>query len=215
MRIGFIPSYTERVYAVGDNTGSSVLYIPLGDSLSAGVGVPTYQQSFPYLVAEHLHEKRGVQVLLKPHAIPGATTDDAMAELLDKVVASQPNIVTILLGVNDVHIGVSPTTFRQNYEMILQRLIRDTHAILYIINIPYIGASDLTSPAESARLDGRTREFNVILQGLAQTYHIEYIDLYAPTLLPSQQDEYYSADRFHPSQAGYKVWAHILYDHID
>lgn len=214
MRYGFIPSYTERIYTVGENTEPTILYTPLGDSLTAGVGVSTYTKSYPYLLALHLHDTTTQKVLLKPHAIPGATTGDAITKLLDRLISSNPNLVTILLGVNDVYKPVPPETFRENYTHILDRLTKETHATIYILSIPSIGDTSLTTPEERAYLHARTQEFNRILIELAETYHLPYIDLYTPTLLPSQEKGYYATDLFHPSAKGYAVWASLLYDHI-
>lgn len=215
LHAGLISSYTERIYTIGDTSTSSIRYVPLGDSLTAGVGATTYKQAYPYILAEHLQRKTGTQILLKPHAIPGATTGDAIALLLDKVVASNPDVVTVLLGVNDVHKAVSAETFKYNYEYILTRLTHETHAKVYIINIPYIGASDLIVPPQSGYLDTRTREFNRILRELADTYRLPYIDVYTPMLLPSQEEGYYAKDRFHPSGKGYALWAPLLYDYFN
>ncbi len=215
MHFGFLSSYTERVYMVGTGAGTPLRYVPLGDSLTAGIGVAHYTDAYPYLLAKRLSETTGTQILLKPHAIPGATTADAIAHLLDRAIASQPDLVTVLLGVNDVYQAVPPDTFRANYDTILRRLTQETHATIYLISIPMIGAPDHFTPSDHAMLDARTQALNKILSALADTYHLPLIDLYTPTLEPSREDGYFSADHFHPSAAGYAQWADIIYDHLD
>jgi len=215
LRMGIVPSYTERVYSVGTGEPHTT-YVPLGDSLTAGVGAGSYQNSYPYLLATRLSE-RGGQVTLKPHAKPGATTNEAVTKLLDGVIASDPDLVTVLLGVNDVYRGVSAEAFTYTYRYILERLTHETRARVYVVAIPYVGAPGLTTPADHAYLDARTQAFNAILRTLAETYHLPYLDLYTPTAAQAYAEggDYYAKDLLHPSATGYALWADILYAHLN
>lgn len=215
LRTGIIPSYTERTYTIG--TGEPhTLYVPLGDSLTAGVGTGSYQRSYPYLLATRLSE-RGGRVTLKPHAKPGATTNEAITKLLDAAIASDPDIVTVLLGVNDVYKGVSAEVFTYLYRHILDRLTHETHARVYVVAIPYIGAPDLITPGDHAYLDARTQTFNTVLRTLADAYQLTYLDLYTPTAAQAytKGGNYYAKDLLHPSATGYALWADILYADLD
>jgi lysophospholipase L1-like esterase len=205
------------IYMINDDltTNKGLIYAALGDSLTAGVGTDSPEETLPYLLAQGLGAD-DKKVVLKNLAVPGARTSDVINVFLPEAIEAQPDVVTLLIGVNDIHNHVSVTQFRKNYEEILSRLSKETKATIYIINIPFIGASDLMLPPYQCFFDSRTKEFNKIIKELANQYEIKYIDLYSPTVnLFKQSGAHYSRDSFHPSAAGYKLWAEIIYAGIN
>ena len=190
---------------------SSLTYVALGDSLTAGVGVDTYEQSYPHLLAEYF-AGNDYQVTIKSRAIPGAKTKDLLNGLIPAAIRDNPDIITLLIGVNDVHSQISLKDFRTNYENILERLTKETKAKIYIINIPYIGANNLVLPPYNYLFDRRTKQYNKVIEELATKYNIKYIDLYTQTEdLFKENGSHYAADFFHPSAQGYKIWADLIY----
>jgi len=194
-------------------TGST--YVALGDSLSAGVGTDRTEEYLPYLLVKKLagDDKR---IVLRNYSVPGFKTADLLGELLSPAIDTKPDIVTVLIGVNDIHNKISAADFRKNYEEILSRLTRETTAKIYVINIPFIGADKMMLPPYQFYFDSQTKEFNTIIKELAVKYSVSYIDLYTPTVaLFKKSGSHYSADLFHPSAAGYKIWADIIYAYIN
>jgi len=206
----------ERVYSLGnqDSTEKAV-YVALGDSLSSGVGTDTYNESYPYLLATQL-SLESKQVSLIDYSVPGARTLGLLNGLLPSAISENPDIVTLLIGVNDVHNKISETEFEKEYAQILQRLAQETKARVYAINIPYIGSKSLILFPHNYVFDIRTKRFNKIIKKLSEEFKIQYIDLYTPTESLFKQDgPHYSRDLFHPSAVGYKIWAEIIYDGIN
>jgi lysophospholipase L1-like esterase len=198
----------------GINATSSLVYSSLGDSLAAGVGTDNYTESYPYLLASKLGgAEQGI--ILRNHSLPGANTADLISNLLSRVINDNPDIITLLIGVNDIHNRISIRDFKNNYEQILSRLTKETKARIYVISIPFIGADSLMLPPYQTYFNYQTKRFNAVIQELAVKYQVSYIDLYTPTLvLFKEPGEHYSVDLFHPSAAGYKIWAQIIYDNI-
>ena len=207
-------SNTKQMYNLGSETREKLVYVALGDSLTSGVGVSSYEQSYPYQLAQYLTEIDTKNITLYPQAIPGAKTHDVIGSLLDSTIKIQPNIITILIGVNDVHGNISKEEFENNYKTILKRLTEETNAKIYTITIPYIGAKNLILPPHDYYFDAQTQEFNQVIQKLSQQYRVENIDLYTPDLKMKGTD-YYSSDLFHPSFVVYKEWGKIIYDAIN
>jgi lysophospholipase L1-like esterase len=155
-------------------------------------------------------------VVLKDAAFPGAKTSDLKGDLLEQVIKDQPNVVTILIGVNDIHGLVGESEFKNNYEEILKRLTKETTAKIYIVNIPFIGGTDLLWLPYNFYFDYQTKQFNEIIQNLAESYNVKYIDLYSKTVEEFKKSgDHYAADSFHPSEKGYADWAKIIYDGIN
>lgn len=203
----------ESVYDFGNQPQEPNVYVAIGDSLTSGVGVESFEQSYPYQVAELLSENDN-QVELKTFAVQGARSLDALV-VLDEIIKTSPDIITILLGTNDIHGNIFRKTFRENYAHILNRLTEETDATVYVISVPFTGTADLLLPPYGHYFDWQTRRFNETLKELSREYSVEYIDLYTATRSESSKEGYYSLDLFHPSEKGYTLWSNIVYDHIN
>lgn len=204
---------STRNYLVVNNQSatSSLIYVALGDSLTSGVGATKYSQSYPYLLAKYLAGDDH-QVTLKNYSVPGAKTQDLLGGLLPGAIKANPDVVTILIGVNDIHGKISTQEFAASYEEILNRLTKETKAKIYVINIPFIGSNSLIWQPHRYLYQTRTNEFNKIIKQLAFKYQVNYIDLYTSTyLLLREPGIHYSADLFHPSAEGYKIWSDLIY----
>ncbi len=209
-----LETYMIKVQTTNQDTRHPIVYTALGDSLTAGVGVKQYQESYPYLLAQDLAQA-GQPIILKDRAIPGERTAGLIAKLLPLAIKDQPQLITVLIGVNDIHGNISAKVFQQNYNIILKQLTNKTKAQIYVINLPYIGSDRLVLPPYNYLLAARTQEFNRIIKRLAQQYSVHYIDLYTPTVsLFKSSGKFYAADSFHPSALGYRLWAKIIYDYL-
>ncbi len=212
------PVEVRETYLINNMNGTAtttLVYAALGDSLTAGAGTNSYEEILPYLLSEKLTGD-DKQILLNNYSVPGIETAGVISDLLPDAIKDNPDIVTLLIGANDIHNKVSAREFKKNYEEILSRLKKETKAAIYVINIPFIGSDKLMLPPYQFLFDLRTREFNGIIKNLADKYSVQYIDLYAPTVdLFKHSGDHYSKDLFHPSATGYKLWADIIYDHIN
>jgi len=199
------------------SSSPALKYLALGDSLTFGTGVTEFQNTYPYLVAAQTADKNKDQSLtLYNYSWPGDRTDDLIVKFLDKGISEQPDIITIMIGVNDIHGQISASKFKENYSNILFRLTRETKAKIYVISIPYIGAPNLLLPPYNYYFDYKTKQFNNIIKELALDYNVNYIDLYSPTVnLFKKSGSHYSADLFHPSASGYALWGKVIYDSIN
>lgn len=194
---------------------SSIIYGALGDSLTSGVGVSNYEQSYPYLVAQKI-ASTSTKVIHLNYSYPGAKTNDLIKNLLPKIIIDKPDIITLLIGTNDVHDYISKDEFKNNYETILIQLKTKTNAKINVISIPFIGTNSLIYPPFNYYYNSRIINFNKVIKELADSNNINYIDLTTPTAQYSSSiSTYYSIDNFHPSNLGYMTWAKIIYDNIN
>lgn len=208
-----LSSNMKQTYNFKNNSGEKLNYVAMGDSLTAGVGVNSFEKSFPYKVAEMISNE-GKNVTLNIQALPGAKSVDIINLYVEPTIKLNPDLITVFVGVNDVHGNITEDEFKNNYKIILNKLTKETKAKIYIINLPYIGDDKLILPPYNTYFNNRTQEFNRILKQLADEYDLDYVDLYTPTYKPSIE-KYYSKDSFHPSDVGYKLWSEIIYDGIN
>ncbi len=204
--------YTYKIDSMKKNSNS--IYVALGDSLTAGVGVENYKNSFPYILSKKMSSNGNV--ILKNRSVSGFKTEDLKKELLPLAIDDNPDIITLFIGVNDVHGRVSKENFKKNYEDIIKSLKDNTYAEIHIINLPFIGSNRLILPPYNMYFDSRTQDFNKIIKELAQNYNLNYIDIYSDTKKEfKKSNDYYSKDLFHPSDKGYSLWANIIYDNLN
>lgn len=199
-------------YVLGGDSVAKLTYVALGDSLTAGVGASSYEKSFPYLLSQKLATGQ-TQVTLKDLAVPGYKTQDLLDSWLGGTITIQPNVVTLLVGVNDIHSNVSTATFKKNYQTILDELTKATAAKVYVIGLPAVGSNQTLWFPYNYYFRWRTHAFNNIIKQLAEQYGLTYVDLDTPTATALKHSgTYYAIDSFHPADQGYENWAQIIYD---
>lgn len=182
-------------------------YLALGDSLSSGVGSNNYESAFTYIYAKKL---AGIYAGIKFTNLskPGATSEDVLKKQLPGAILANPDTITLLVGVNDIHNLVSDTQFGQNYKHIIEQLINKTNAQILVLNIPYLASDTILFPPYNYLLDWRTNQFNTRISPYCNFKRIKCINLYTPTkTVYSQNPAFYSVDLFHPSAWGYTMWA--------
>lgn len=195
-------------------TSSSLIYVSLGDSLTAGVGVDDYKKTYPFLIAQKL-AGTSTPIVHFNFSYPGAKTENIINDFLTETVAQNPDLITILIGTNDVYGQISKNEFRYNYETIITQLKTQTKAKINIISLPLIGTDSLFLPPFNYYYGQRTLKFNKIIEEIAINNDIHYIDLTTPTAIYTKAiSDYYSIDNFHPADLGYRLWAQIIYDNL-
>lgn len=208
----------QAVYEIGDTQGdsASLVYLALGDSFSAGQGATSYQESFPYLLAVDLAKEKNTKVILKNFSVPGVRSAQVVSGQLEQALSAKADIITLLVGTNDLHGGIDKEVFKKNYIKILDELVQKTSAKIYVIGLPDTGTDGLLWLPYNYYFRYQITEYNQIIKALASDYALTYIDL--ENFLQSavkDDDTYYSLDSFHPSAEGYQLWAQIIYDSFD
>jgi acyl-CoA thioesterase-1 len=106
----------------------------LGDSLTAGLGVPE-SGAFPAIVGRQLAEA-GLPVKVVNAGVSGDTTTGGL-ERLDWMLAQEPEVLVVGLGANDGLRGASPARIEANLDRIVERArSRGTKVLLLGMRLP-------------------------------------------------------------------------------
>ena len=136
--------------------------------------------------------------------ISGNRTEDLVARMQSDFIEIQPDIVSILIGINDVWhhyafsgIYTSNEAFEQNYTTVLEEIKQKTAAKIMIIQ-PF-----LIDVPDKQELKAELAEKHAIVKALAD----KYADVYLPMHEIFQADEardktVYAADGVHPTEDG-------------
>ena len=98
----------------------SIRYLALGDSYTIGTGLEDETQNFPSLLAGRLKDETGIDVALVNLGVNGYTTTDLILEELPVAQHARPELVTILIGANDIVQGSDEAGYRYRLQQIYQ-----------------------------------------------------------------------------------------------
>jgi lysophospholipase L1-like esterase len=182
-----------------------IVYVALGDSTGAGVGAR--DGGYVARLFKRLEERRP-QSKLSNLCVSGSTTADVVRNQLERGVALNPDLVTIGIGINDIGHGLTLEQFSKNFDQILSTLKEKTHATIVVTNLPDISSAPRIPNSMRSQYQRQIDEFCKRLEEIASKHGVTIFDIYTITKqeLPAHP-EYFSADGFHPSDAGYELWA--------
>ncbi|TME46112.1 MAG: hypothetical protein E6I60_15345 [Chloroflexi bacterium] len=158
----------------------SIRYLALGDSYTIGTGLLDVAQNFPSLLAKRLTNETGIDVILINLGVNGYTTTDLIREELPVARSVRPELVTILIGANDVVQGSDDATYRQRLSRIyetVEELVVPVERVL-AVSIPDFSPLPGAAPFGSASsLRGRIAAFNAVAQSEAASRGFRYVDI--------------------------------------
>ena len=186
----------------------SITYVALGDSSAVGVGA-SRGGGYPERLASRLRQQ-GLSVGLTNVGMSGAVVHDVFTSQIKRAVATQPTLVTIGIGTNDLWRGTSLEDFRDDLDRIARRL-KPTGASLVIVNVPDMALAPVARMVPSHLYEGRIEPFNEAISAVARAHGMHVVDLYTASreFIPKRPD-FFSFDGFHPSDSGYEQWADLM-----
>jgi acyl-CoA thioesterase-1 len=208
--------HPESVRALPADRSAAVLYVALGDSTVEGVGATSPDRNF----VSRLHERllaRYPNARVINLGVSGATSADVLVRQLDRAIGLRPHLVTLSIGPNDITTRVPVARYEKNLETILGRLRYETTAVAVVNLIPDLAVTPRFSRSRLRETVGRqTIVFNDALERQGRAHGAELVNLYAASQREvPRQPELISADGYHPSDAGYALWAALVWTGIE
>ncbi|WP_405655280.1 SGNH/GDSL hydrolase family protein [Streptomyces sp. RK9] len=183
-----------------------VTFVALGDSLTQGVGDPVdgAWRGWAALLAEGLGTPQR-PVEFHNLAVSGAQTCDVHARQTPRAVALRPDVVSVVVGVND--------TLRCTFDIraVAARLdevygaVTADGAVLLTACMPDPGAMLGLPGALGRPLARRQRAVNAVVHALSERHGA--VHLHAADEEWVADRTLWSADRLHPSERGHRVFA--------
>lgn len=178
-------------------------YVALGDSFTIGTSVAAPERWPDQLVAR-LH---GLD-LVANLAVNGYTSGDVIDDELPRLPALRPELLTLLIGVNDIVQGVPETTYRGNVAAILDALAGAVGAsrVLVVTTPDYTVTPAGADYGDPATQSAAIRRNNAINTDLARARGIAVVDIYDLSLQAETDRSLVADDGLHPSGAQYALW---------
>ena len=185
----------------------------LGDSTAAGVGASEAAAALPRLVAAGLDRPVHVEVL----AVSGATVEDVVERQLPGVAEREPDVVLVSVGANDTTRLTRVGDFRRRYERLVGRLRELPAAVdLVLLGVPDMGAIPRLRQPLRAIAGWRGERLDAEIAAVARRAGAAYVDIRGATgsTFRRDPDRYFAGDDYHPSDAGYALWARAVLDRL-
>ena len=184
-------------------TVARVRYVALGDSFTIGTSVAPAERWPDQLVM------RVPEVELEANlGVNGFTSGDVVAVELPQLPGLRPELVTLLIGVNDVVQGVPEATYRRNVATILDALVADVGAgrVLVVTTPDYTVTPAGADYGDPATQSAAIRHNNAINSELAAARGVAVVDIYDLSLRAGADRSLVASDGLHPSGAQYALW---------
>jgi lysophospholipase L1-like esterase len=195
----------------------------LGDSTSTGVGASDPTGSMAWRVAEGLTDGPVVLTVLgrsgdQVHEV----LDDQLPELPEVLMPGADHVVLVSIGANDVTALTRRPTFEDRYLQMVDEIeaVLDAAGVparIVLVGIPDIGTAPRLLPPlrQVAGFRGAQLDDDIATVGRRRgVHHVELADRTSATF-SSDPDRYFSADDYHPSSDGHRVWADAVLASLD
>jgi acyl-CoA thioesterase I len=192
-------------------------YLALGDSFTIGTGT-TPDRSFPAMLTKRWRA-RGEECELRNPAVNGYTTDDLISDELDLVEAFVPDLITVLIGANDVVASLRERAVSERaadrYRGQLRRIYDHItnaapNARVYGLPQPDWSLTEAgASFGEPAAIAASIERFNVIAREEVERAGGTFVDIF-PLMREQMRRRMTAPDGLHPSAEAYAQWADAL-----
>ncbi|MFI5272196.1 MAG: SGNH/GDSL hydrolase family protein [Ktedonobacterales bacterium] len=205
------PTATPSPVVATGTAAPRLTYVAIGASDAYGVGTtdPAHD-NWPGVLARTL----GPSVRLVNLGIPGATVELAARDELPVAIQTQPQLVTIFLGINDLEQGDSTDAFAAGLRGLLAALRVRTAARIYLANLPDLALLPYFGNRDGNALHQQVVAWNAVIASAARANDAVLVDLYDGWSQLQQNPQYISADGLHPSTVGAQAIAHVFAEAI-
>jgi lysophospholipase L1-like esterase len=195
----------------GAGAGDPIELAVLGDSSAAGLGAEDPSHTPGAVLARGLSAVSGRAVRLTTVAVVGATSADLIPQVDALLAGRRPSVTVVMVGANDVTHRVRPAVAVRHLAAAVERLVQEGSEVV-VGTCPDLGTIEpvpqpLRAIARRLSRDLAAAQTVAAVEAGARTVSLG--DLLEEHFRRTP-GEMFSADRFHPSSAGYAAVAAAL-----
>lgn len=194
--------------AAPESEEDRVRYVPLGDSYTIGTAVAEVER-WPNQLAARIDQ---LELVGNP-AVNGFTSADVIATELPQLDRLRPELVTLLVGVNDVVQGVADSAYAGNVAVILEELLTRLPAerVVCVATPDYSRTSRGADYGDPDRQSGAIVRVNAILREACASRGIAFVpEIFAISQAAADDPSLVADDGLHPSGEQYRRWVDVI-----
>ena len=183
-------------------------YVALGDSYTIGTSVAA-DESWPSQLVARLPELELVANL----AVNGHTSTDLITDELPQLERLQPELVSVLIGVNDVVRGVPDLAYAGNVAVILEELLTrlPPSRIVCVATPDYTRTPRGADYGDPIQQSDAIVRFNAILREASEQRRIAFVpEIFEISQQASEDEQLVASDGLHPSATQYARWVESI-----
>ena len=187
---------------------STVRYLPLGDSYTIGTSV-TEAERWPNQLVERVPQ---LELAGNP-AVNGYTSLDLINEELPQLDVVQPELVSVLIGVNDVVQGVPDSQYAGNVAVILEELLTrlPPGRIVCIATPDYTVTPSGEAFGDPIQQSDAILRANAIMREACESREIRFVpEIFELSQAARDDRSLVADDGLHPSGAQYRRWVDVI-----
>ena len=194
----FTPYWHQRAghFSKLPDTGDEIIF--LGDSITDGC-------NWTEMLADLRVKNRGIS---------GDVTNGVLARL-DEVTQSRPQIVFLLIGINDLADGIKPEQIVENIQLIVKKIrLKSPKTRIYLQSLLPVNPDLGMFPSHTKKSE-EVLAVNIRLKKLAKKFGLTYVDLYSRFVtVEGKLNPRLTNDGLHLTGEGYVVWKKAVEKYI-
>jgi lysophospholipase L1-like esterase len=201
---GVEPGDHDHLATVGEGLGPALRLLVLGDSAARGYGLAGPAEALPFQVATRLAKATGRRIETAAMATDGHTTVDVLEHQVPLVKAHRPDVIVLMVGVNDAFKGRKIAQVRDDTRRLLTALRQQApEAALAFVTCPDLRSAPGVAWPLNAALGWRCKRVSRAQRAVADDLGVLVVPLERPLR------EHYGGDGFHPGASGIAVVAEM------
>lgn len=199
------------------NDTTSIKYLALGDSYTIGTAIGE-ENAYPHLLANKLGAEGVVHTVdLEVIAKNGWTTDNLLNGISIDKPASDQDLVTLLIGVNNQYQGKSKLQYRRQFRQLLEMAIgfaqNDTDHV-FVLSIPDWGVTPAAGNRNALETADDIDAFNQINKEITDSLGVTWFDITPVSRAAALDLDLVAKDKLHFSTEMHGLWLDIIYKKI-
>lgn len=194
--------------AASDSGDSKLRYVALGDSYTIGTSV-TESERWPNQLVARVGR---IELVANP-AVNGYASLDLITDELPLLEAARPELVSLLIGVNDVVQGVPEAQYAGNVAVILEELLTrlPPDRIVCIATPDYTVTPSGGAFGDPSQQSDAILRANAIMGEACEARQIRFVPQIFEISRAARDDRSFVADDgLHPSGAQYRRWVDAI-----
>ena len=195
---------------------AAIRYLALGDSYTIGTGASDNAHNFPSILAGLLSKATNKQVALANPAVNGYTTLDLIAKELNYL-DGKPDVVTVLIGVNDLVQNRSVEDYRASLRQIYDRIrgLGLPAGRVAAISIPNWSVVPAAAQYGGPQLiKAVTNDYNTAAKEEALERGFVWVDITGVSTYQLGSPGWIATDQLHPGDIQYEAWTEVIWDRV-
>ncbi len=186
-------------------------FVALGDSFTEGIGDEVEGAELKSWVT-YFAQKYTPELKYTNLAKRGLVTQEIRLKQLEKALALQPDLVSLIAGANDILKGRwNRNEYKNEMELMIDSLSKSGASII-IANLPDFTVR-LPLPSEQQQLlKKQLLEANEVIQSLSNEYELYHIDCWNHPM--ANDHTLWSKDLIHPNSRGYREIAETIFNRL-